>query len=173
MMIQLQSIFPPHSSLPSPSFSLSWAVQFVFLSLSHSPSFSPPLSRLLFVLFSLSLSHTQTSQCATLELQQSVIVQHADKLLGADQWYHPIVPVLSPAPESVESGKRGEGKRGGSRRKRQRVREGEESWEGWRTVWSSSTGPVRNTAKTLVFWSRQQGRPSSNHICNPVVWMLR
>lgn len=63
-------------TLLPPSVLLSSAVCF---SLSH------PLSLLLSVLFSLILS--PTSQCATLELQQSVIVRHAEKAA----WSRPVI----------------------------------------------------------------------------------
>lgn len=89
--------------------------------------FSVPLSPSVF-LFCTLFSLSQNSQCATLELQHSVVVQHSYKLLGADQWYHPIVPALSPAPRSMESGK----ERGGKERRKVEGKKRDRGWEGGR-----------------------------------------
>lgn len=88
--------------------------------------FSLPYSSL--ALYTRFFSLSQTLHCATLELQQPVIVQPADKLLGIDQWYHPIVRVLPPAPKSMESWERG-----GKRTRNEDEGGKQESWEGWRT----------------------------------------
>lgn len=77
---------------PSPSFFPSvWL--WCMLVFSPPPTSFFPSSFLPFLLFV-----QLTKQRAWVRLQPSAVVQHADKLLGFDQWYHLIVSELSPAP---------------------------------------------------------------------------
>lgn len=90
------------SLLPPLLFSICWAVQFAFFPLlcfpCH-PSFSHPLFPVLFLLFSLSrkLYSVPHLSCS------SLLLCSMHKLLRVEWWYHPIVPVLSPAPKSMEA----------------------------------------------------------------------
>lgn len=91
------------SLLPPLLFSICWAVQFAFFfpSLLPLPPFllSPSVSCALSTLFSLthklySVPHLSCS---------SLLLCSMHKLLRVEWWYHPIVPVLSPAPKSMEA----------------------------------------------------------------------
>lgn len=169
------SIFPPHSSLPSPSFSLSWAAQFVFLflSLPLPPSLTLRLSCSLYSFLSHKLHNVPHSSCSSLLLcsMQTSCLEPTSDIIPLSRCCHLHHGAWSPGREGRDGEVVGEG-----RRRKEAEGEGRTGSLGrdGGLCGLPPTGQLEtpSSAKTPVFWGKQPRRPSSHHLRNLCVTSL-